>query len=98
MCLGGVYTCVPFPNQNLICYFGMYITEIDHTTFLVQFGNILHLECLFKKFRIAFALRAHANRTLFEKPTSASYFQIELEVVSKLSHTSFAQVSTNNLK
>ena len=60
--------------------FSCILLKRNHTTFLVQFGNNLHL-CVFQKAQIAFALRAHAISILFKKPTRANYFQIELEVV-----------------
>ena len=52
----------------------------NHTTFLVQFGKNLH-SCVFQKVQITFGVRAHAILILFEKPSRANYFRIELEVV-----------------
>jgi len=51
-----------------------------HTTFLVQFENDLH-SCVLQKAQIALALQAHAISILFENPTRANYFQVELNVV-----------------
>ena len=69
-------------DQSERAYYPIYIIiKSNHMTFFVQFGNNLH-SCVFQKAQIAFILLTHAIiiLILFEKPSCANYFQIELEV------------------
>ena len=51
----------------------------NHMTFLVQFGNNLHL-CVFQKVQISFAPRIHAILILFEN--------LQVQIISKVNKKS----------